>query len=95
MPLLRGGEVLVDGHFDEVGSEHIAGRLQDNCDRRDGNLKFIGGEIANQPPHQSPVIRFAYNVVIRGLARVVRRDRLSGRVGFVLLIGHWLYFRRI
>ncbi len=61
-----GRKVLVDGHFQEVGPQHVASRLQHNCDCRDGNLHFIRCEIANQPPHEPPVVRLADNIVIRG-----------------------------
>src|SRR5207248_7590389 len=53
------GEVPINRNFGEVRPEDISGGLQDDRAERERNLPFIRPKIAEQPLHQSAVVRFA------------------------------------
>src|SRR6266576_5396227 len=56
---LGGGEVAVNGDFDQVGTENVSERLQDDRDNGDGYLPAVWTQVGKQPAHQTAVIRFA------------------------------------
>ena len=78
MLAVGGIKIGVDGDFDEVGPEDVAGCLEDDGDSRDGDLELVRREIADEAAHEARVVDFADYVVVL----------LLGLLGVGLLLGH-------
>ena len=66
----RVGHVGVDGDLDQVGAHDVAAGFEDDGERPDGGLQFVGAQIGQQTAHQTPVVDLADDVVVlRGFFR--------------------------
>ena len=85
----RRGEVGVDGDFDEVGTEDVAGGLNEDGDRGDAGLELVGLQVGEETSHEAAIVGFTDDIVVD--TRALRCGLLC-LFRLFLFVGHLIPF---